>query len=61
METKKQIGRPSGKRKTKKIEVLIEPSIKQSFMDLMINEGKCASAEIGQWIREYIQEREKNT
>lgn len=47
-------GRPSGKKKTAKIEIVIEPHIKQTFMNLLHNDGKSASVEIGNWIREYI-------
>lgn len=47
-------GRPAGRKKTAKIEILIEPMVKDEFMDLLHNEGKSASVEIGLWIREYI-------
>lgn len=47
-------GRPSGRRKTAKIEVSIEPAVKEEFMALLRSEGKTASVEIGSWIREYI-------
>ena len=47
-------GRPSGRMKTAKIEIAIEPDIKQAFMDALRVEGKKASVEIGAWIREYI-------
>ena len=47
-------GRPPGKKKTAKIEVSIEPKIKKEFMELVRSEGKSASVQIGQWIREYI-------
>jgi len=50
----KNCGRPSGRMKTAKIEVAIEPEIKDAFMDKLRKEGKKASAEIGIWIREYI-------
>ncbi len=49
-------GRPSGRKKTAKIEVVIEPEIKEKFMKIISNEGKTASAEIGCWIRKYIKE-----
>ena len=57
-------GRPAGRKKTAKIEVLIEPEIKEEFMRLISDEGKTASAEIGVWIRQYIksyQEDKKGT
>ena len=47
-------GRPAGRKKTAKIEISIEPMVKDEFMDLLHNEGKSASVEIGLWIREYI-------
>lgn len=54
-ETKKSnCGRPAGRRKTAKIEISIEPAVKNEFMSLLRDEGKNASVEIGQWIREYI-------
>lgn len=49
-------GRPAGRRKTAKIEISIEPVIKKVFMELLHEEGKTASVEIGSWIREYIKE-----
>lgn len=47
-------GRPAGRKKTAKIEVLIEPVIKEEFMRILDEEGKTASVEIGHWIRQYI-------
>lgn len=52
-------GRPAGRKKTSKIEVSIEPEIKEVFMDLLHQEGKTASVEIGHWIREYIKKNSK--
>lgn len=51
---KKSCGRPAGRRKTAKIEISIEPAVKDDFMALLHSEGKTASVEIGLWIREYI-------
>ncbi len=48
-------GRPQGRKKTSKIEISIEPSIKDEFMTLLHGEGKTASSEICSWIRAYIQ------
>ena len=45
-------GRPAGRKKTSKIEVSIEPTVKEEFMQILHKEGKTASVEIGQWIRE---------
>lgn len=51
---KNNCGRPAGRRKTAKIEISIEPVVKDEFMTLLRSEGKTASVEIGLWIREYI-------
>lgn len=56
MEKQSNCGRPAGRKKTSKIEVTIEPEVKELFMELLHNEGKTASVEIGRWIREYIKE-----
>ncbi len=53
-------GRPKGRKKTSKIEVAIEPSIKQEFMKLLAAEGMTASGKICNWIREYIKENEED-
>ena len=45
---------PAGRIKTAKIEISIEPAVKDEFMTLLRNEGKTASVEIGLWIRDYI-------
>ncbi|MBE5993284.1 MAG: antitoxin [Paenibacillaceae bacterium] len=51
---KSNCGRPAGRIKTAKIEISIEPAVKEEFMSLLRNEGKTASVEIGLWIRDYI-------
>ena len=51
---KSNCGRPAGRIKTAKIEISIEPAVKDEFMTLLRNEGKTASVEIGLWIRDYI-------
>jgi len=53
-------GRPPGRRKTAKIEISIEPEVKDEFMNLLRDEGKTASVEIGLWIRNYIKENNPN-
>ncbi|MCF2554984.1 antitoxin [Faecalicatena contorta] len=53
-------GRPAGRRKTAKIEISIEPAVKEEFMEMLRKEGKTASVEIGQWIREYIKNGKEN-
>lgn len=55
-QTPSPCGRPKGRKKTAKIEVTIEPSIKEEFMKIISDEGKTASVEIGCWIRKYIKE-----
>lgn len=57
MKEKTTVGRPAGRKKTSKIEVALEPEIKDKFMYIMHEEGKSASAEIGQWIRAYIKDK----
>lgn len=52
-------GRPSGRRKTAKIEISIEPNVKGEFMSLLREQGKTASVEIGLWIREYIKNNQE--
>jgi len=47
-------GRPAGRIKTAKIEIALEPSVKDEFMSLLHSEGKNASVQIGEWIKEYI-------
>lgn len=56
MEKQNTCGRPAGRKKTSKIEVSIEPTVKEEFMEILHKEGKTASVEIGQWIREFIRE-----
>jgi hypothetical protein len=53
----KVCGRPPGRMKTAKIEVTIEPDIKDKFMEKLRSEGKKASTEIGMWIRDYIKNK----
>lgn len=54
--TTSHVGRPAGRKKTAKIEIVIEPAIKEEFMKIIAVEGKTASAEIGCWIRKYIKD-----
>ena len=51
-QTKSSGGRPCGRIKTAKIEITIEPEIKDMFMQILRNEGKKASTEIPAIIRE---------
>jgi hypothetical protein len=59
--TLKKGGRPRGRKKTSKIEILLEPKVKEKFMECLKIEGKCASVEIGSWIKEYIRYTESKT
>ena len=54
-------GRPKGRKKTSKIEVSIEPYIKEEFMKLLTAEGMTASGQICNWIREYIKGHEEGS
>jgi len=56
MDKKNNVGRPAGRRKTSKIEVALEPEVKDEFMELIHKNGGNASVVIGQWINEYIKE-----
>jgi len=53
-------GRPAGRKKTAKIEVVIEPEIKEEFMKIVASEGSTASVELGRWIRKYIKEKNED-
>ena len=52
-------GRPKGRKKTSKIEVSIEPNIKDKFMRIIDVEGMTASGQICNWIRQYIKDHEE--
>ena len=56
MEKQSNCGRPAGRKITSKIEVSIEPEVKETIMQLLHQHGKTASVEIGRWIRDYIKE-----
>lgn len=47
-------GRPSGRIKTAKIEISLEPHVKNEFMSILHSEGRNASVQIGEWIKNYI-------
>ena len=47
-------GRPAGRRKTAKIEIAIEPEVKDEFINICYEEGVTASTKIYQYIRELI-------
>ena len=52
-------GRPLGKRKTAKIEISLEPEIKDAFMNMCYKEGTNASVQLYQYIRECIKAYER--
>lgn len=57
MENKKEVkncGRPAGRRKTAKIEIAIEPEVKEEFMAICYEAGMTASTQLYQYIREFI-------
>lgn len=53
MNSKKR-GRPAGKVKTSKIEIIIEPELKEEFMQIVHEEQQYCSVLIREWIVEYI-------
>ena len=55
----KQCGRPAGRKKTAKIEIAIEPEIKDIYMEICGEEGMTASAHLYKYIREFIKERQR--
>ena len=55
----KTCGRPAGRRKTAKIEIAIEPEIKEAFMDICYEAGTSASTQLYQYIREYIKKHKE--
>lgn len=53
MSSKKR-GRPAGKIKTSKIEITLEPEIKEQFMQITHENNSYCSVLIREWIIEYI-------
>ena len=51
------VGRPKGKKKTAKIEITIEPSIKEAFMKSLHENNQYASVVLREWIVDYINEQ----
>lgn len=52
----KKRGRPAGKLKTSKLEIILEPEIKEDFMKIVHEKNDYCSVLIRQWIVEYIQQ-----
>ena len=52
----KLVGRPKGKKKTAKIEITIEPLIKEAFMNSLHKNNQYASIVLRDWIVDYIKE-----
>lgn len=48
-------GRPRGKVKTAKIEIVLEPELKTEFMEILKLENKYCSVLIREWIIDYIE------
>ncbi len=57
--TKKNVGRPSGRKKTAKIEIAIEPEIKEEFMSICYSKGYVPSSQLYRYIREFISDNKK--
>lgn len=55
----KTCGRPAGRRKTAKIEIAIEPEVKDLYMEMCYEEGLSASSHLYTYIREFIKEKQK--
>lgn len=55
MDKKKKIGRPAGKIKTSKIEVTIEPELKDKFMKEIHIQNKQVSVVLREWIIQYLE------
>lgn len=55
MEKNKKIGRPAGKIKTSKIEVTIEPELKDKFMKEIHIQNKQVSVVLREWIIQYLE------
>ena len=60
MKQKSNVGRPAGRKKTAKIEVSLEPRVKETFMELVKQNGSNASVMLNEWICEYVQEKGKD-
>ena len=56
---KNKRGRPPGKVKTSKIEIIIEPDLKDEFMSIIHKENQYCSVVIREWIIEYIERNKK--
>ena len=50
----KKRGRPVGKVKTSKIEIILEPELKEEFMQIVHDRDQYCSVLIREWIVEYI-------
>lgn len=60
MTTKKsRAGRPKGKNKTSRLEVMVSPEIKDKFVSLTRDNGSNPSVKINEMIISYIKESEK--
>ncbi len=59
MDASKKRGRPAGKIKTAKIEITIEPEIKDQFMYIVHEQNLYCSTIIREWMIEYIAKNNK--
>lgn len=55
---KKKIGRPKGQNKTSRLEIMINPKIKEKFVKLTKSMGSNPSVKINEMIIKYITENE---
>lgn len=60
MERNKKIGRPAGKIKTSKIEITLEPKLKEEFMKEVHLQNGHASVVLREWIIQYLELTKKN-
>ncbi|QFF97573.1 antitoxin [Psychrobacillus glaciei] len=55
----KKRGRPAGKIKTSKIEITVEPKLKEEFMAIVHGNNQYCSILIREWIIDYIDRNKK--
>lgn len=55
----KKRGRPAGKVKTSKIEITVEPELKNDFMSIVHENNQYCSVLIREWMIEYVTRNKK--
>ena len=58
---KKKIGRPKGQNKTSRLEIMINPDIKEKFVNITKKMGSNPSVKINEMIIKFISENEGKT